>query len=200
MNRTVTKMCVSKKFYCDNFTFLSFGKTRLPLFQCTVSVYLSLITPLCTGQGKIKLYTYPFTTRHLASDPIRTTLQYKILLLCIKQDAILPEQTSRYARLHTPSRNVFLNCFPTNYIKVEWKISEFRNYGYLNLRSFGGKLRHTFEDDIAHHFLHITHSYVRSSRNDTQARARAGTPRHTHKLSHTNSTAAVSNTKASLYK
>jgi len=30
------------------------GKASLSVFQCTVSVYLSLIAPLCTGQGKEK--------------------------------------------------------------------------------------------------------------------------------------------------
>jgi len=55
MNYIVPNMSVSKKFYCGNFTFLSIGMTSLSVFQCTVSVYMPRITPLCTGQGKIKL-------------------------------------------------------------------------------------------------------------------------------------------------
>jgi hypothetical protein len=53
MNCIVPNMCVSTKFDCGNFKLLCFGKSSFSLFQRTFSVYLSLITPLCTGQGKI---------------------------------------------------------------------------------------------------------------------------------------------------
>ena len=42
-------MFVSKKFYKIDFTFLSFGKTSLSVFQFTVSVHLSLVATICTG-------------------------------------------------------------------------------------------------------------------------------------------------------
>ena len=45
----VPNMFVSKKFYRIDFTFLSFGKTSLSVFQFTVSVHLSLVATICTG-------------------------------------------------------------------------------------------------------------------------------------------------------
>ena len=91
--------------------------------------------------------------------------------------------------------------FLTVYLHITSKLSEelvFQSSGItaiINLRSFVGKLRHNFEDDIAStalNFLQTTHAYVGSSWNDTHA--------HTHSVSHTNSTTAVSTTKGSLYK